>query len=379
VAKRRRPVEELVSAVPQPLEERLRATFDGRRVLVTGHSGFVGSWLSTVLDWLGADLLGIALEPIQGGFARETDLESRVATRHLDIRDRDALGHEVRQFDPEVVFHLAAQPIVSLSYQDPIGTFENNVNGTANLLEALRATSARTIVVVTSDKCYAHLDRPHVEDDPLGGEDPYSASKAAAEIVVASYRKSFFAPDGIGIATARAGNIIGGGDRSPDRIVPDFIRAAERHEALRIRSPRSIRPWQHVLEAVFGYLRLALSLDDAPKEFSGAWNFGPASGADASVLDVVDALRESWERQSGEVLVGPEVEPSPMPERAVLRLDSTKAVSRLGWRPLLGLETAMDWTVEWHLVERQHDPEAIVATAVAQLGRYLELARRSDR
>lgn len=324
----------------------------GRRVLLTGHTGFKGAWLSLWLQRLGARVSGVApgppSEPSLYGLA---EIARGMDGEHaIDVRDRQGLERALAAARPEIVIHLAAQPMVRRSLIDPAGTFETNVIGTVNLLEAVRAAGGvQAVVVVTSDKCYenpgtgAHAFR---EQDPLGGSDPYSASKACAEIVTASYRRSFFAQqDGPRLASARAGNVIGGGDWGEDRLLPDAVRVASGIAAapLAVRNPQAVRPWQHVLNPLTGYLMLAQRLLDDP-DACEAWNFGPPQADARTVADVLVRLRQlwdglpAWEADSG---VNPK-------ESAWLALDSSKAIERLGWRPVWELDRGLGELVDWH-------------------------------
>jgi len=257
----------------------LDRAFRGKKVLITGQTGFKGGWLSLWLNELGADLVGYALPPdTTPSLFQDVDVRSACRSIFADVRDRPKLLQIVEEERPEYVFHLAAQPLVRRSYSDPIGTLETNIMGTANLLDAVRQVdSVRACVVVTSDKCYHNIEKDYAykETDPLGGYDPYSASKGAAEIVVSSYRQSFFSDGKCGVASVRAGNVIGGGDWAADRIIPDCIRALSRGERVKVRSPNAIRPWQHVLEPLYGYLLLSARLREDPRRFGDAWNFGP--------------------------------------------------------------------------------------------------------
>lgn len=322
--------------------------WSGRQVLVTGHSGFKGAWLALWLARLGADVEGLALEPPTSPSLYE--LLGR-ADEPVELRDRAAVYERVRATEPEVVFHLAARSLVRPAFADPIGTYEVNVVGTSNLLEAVRdQPSVRAVIVVTSDKVYAATadGRPHTEDSPLGGSEPYSSSKAGAELVAAAYRRSYYEPAGVGLATARAGNVIGGGDWAVDRVVPDVLRAIERSEPVALRHPEAIRPWQHVLDPLHGYLLLAERLLDSPREAPAALNFGPDPGESCSVAELVDRLtdgfggRPGWRRDE---------DAQEVPETAELRLDASRARAELGWSPVLGLEEAVRWTVDWH---REH-------------------------
>jgi CDP-glucose 4,6-dehydratase len=320
-----------------------------RRVLITGHTGFKGAWLSLWLRAMGAEVSGVSAGPppgpsLYGAASAGEGLDERA----LDIRDAGALARALADARPEVVFHLAAQPFVRRSLREPATTYEINVIGTVNVLEAVRraAPLARAVVVVTSDKCYANPSgstRPFSEADPLGGSDPYSSSKACAELVTAAYRSALFADaDSPQLATARAGNVIGGGDRGEDRLLPDAVRAVERGEPLLVRNPHAVRPWQHVMNPLGGYLLLAQSLcvDAAAAR---AWNFGPAAEDARPVGSVVARLEELWQ---GELVWTRDERVNP-PEAAHLALDSSAAVERLGWRRSWALDEALERVVEW--------------------------------
>ena len=313
-----------------------------RRVLVTGHTGFKGIWLGAWLSELGADVVGFALPPTHtAALYRLAGIDRRVDSVTGDVRDRDLLIEVVRRHQPEIIFHLAAQPLVLPGLKDPVLTFETNVMGTLNLLEAARhARGLDALVVVTSDKVYAPGDAARVEDDPLGGHDPYAASKAAAELVVQTYARHYLSPqDGVGVATARAGNAIGGGDFGPRRLMPDLVRAGFEGRVARVRHPGAIRPWQHVLDALGGYVLLAQNLADDPARFGGAWNFGP-TGDGWSVGEVADTVMRWLGGRWTEV-------PEPWgAEAPVLRLSPARAVRELGWRPVLDTARALEWTVE---------------------------------
>lgn len=320
--------------------------YRGRRVLLTGHTGFKGSWLALWLTELGADVTGAALPP--DAAPNHWDLLGLDIPDHrLDIREYHALARVVKDVQPEIVFHLAAQPLVRRSYRDPLETWATNVMGTANLLEACRHTaSVRAIMVVTTDKCYENRERErgYCETDRLGGHDPYSASKAAAELVAASYRSAFFheaqAPL---LATARTGNVIGGGDWSEDRLIPDLVRAIAVGHALEIRSPLATRPWQHVLESLSGYLLLGQKLLEGRREFAEAWNFGPEPEGNRTVADVLTRLKSHWPE------LGWKMTDRPQPHEAgLLYLDSTKAHTQLGWRPVWPLDEALAATADWY-------------------------------
>lgn len=323
-----------------------------RSVLVTGHTGFKGGWLSLWLATMGARVHGYALAPPTQPSLYEVAQIADVLTSdaRADLADRAALAATLRRVRPEVVFHLAAQPLVREGYRDPLGTIASNVTGTANVLDAIRAVdSVRAVVVVATDKVYENREtgRAFSEADPLGGHDPYSGSKAAAELVVASYRSSFF---GGGrhparIATARAGNVIGGGDWAADRLVPDCLRAFGNGESVRLRHFEAVRPWQHVLGPLSGYLLLAARLlGDSGEHLARAWNFGPDADDDATVGDVAEQLAALW---GGTARVERDVDPG-WREAALLRLDSGQARSALGWAPRWSVHEALERTLTWH-------------------------------
>jgi CDP-glucose 4,6-dehydratase len=320
----------------------------GRRVLITGHTGFKGSWLSLLLKELGSDITGIALPPpTKPSLFEFAEVDKELRSIEGDIRRVSALWELTRSCRPEVVFHLAAQSVVATGYSDPITTFHTNALGTANVLEAVRGVgSVKAVVSVTTDKVYADPDsgRRFVETDPLGGHDPYAASKAAAEIITQSYRDSFLARHGVGVGTARGGNVLGGGDWTPHQLIPEVISAFAAGHPATLRHPDAVRPWQHVLDALSGYIDLAEKLVTDPEEFSGAWNFGPAVTQDLSVAHVTNRLAALWGSQSSwraDSQAFPE-------EAATLSIDSTKARDRLGWEPRLILDAALAWVVDWY-------------------------------
>lgn len=324
----------------------------GRRVLVTGHTGFKGGWLSLWLANAGAKVTGLALPPSTDPSLFDTGkIEQLIAHRIADVRDASAVQAVFEEARPEVVFHLAAQPLVRLSYQQPIETYGTNVMGTAHVLEAARQVGGvAAIVCVTSDKCYDNREWAwaYRESDPLGGHDPYSSSKGCAELVVGAYRDSYFnATEGsgawTGVASVRAGNVIGGGDWAEDRLIPDIIRAMEGGRVPQIRAPQAVRPWQHVLEALHGYLLVAERLLAGERRFAQAWNFGPFDGDAQPVSNIVDHLVAAWGGEGWELASGNHPH-----EAGLLRLDSSKARSELGWRPVMGLTEALNWIVLWH-------------------------------
>ena len=321
--------------------------YSGKRVLVTGHTGFKGGWLAHWLKTLGADVAGYSLPPEASPNLFEAGAVARGVTSVLgDVRDLAALSQLVADHRPEVVFHLAAQALVRRSYREPVETFATNVMGTVNLLEACRrAGSPRAVVVVTSDKCYENREWVwgYREQDALGGFDPYSSSKACAELATAAYRRSFFeAETGVGIATARAGNVIGGGDWAEDRLVPDLVRARVSGTPVVIRNPTSTRPWQHVLEPLAGYLLLAQKLWEDPAPHSGPWNFGPDAGESVPVIEVARVFA----RELGVALETPEQEA--VHEARSLKLDSSRAKLLLGWKPRLTLDESLTLTARWY-------------------------------
>lgn len=325
-------------------------TFRGRRVLVTGHTGFKGGWLAQWLHMLGAEVTGLALPPAStpnlwdtlglGDAPRCVDLRG-------DVRDLAAVEAAFARGEPEIVFHLAAQPLVRRSYRDPLESWSTNVMGTANVLDACRRhASVRAVVAVTTDKVYANREWAwgYREADRLGGHDPYSASKAASELVAASYRQSFLsAPGAPLLATARAGNVIGGGDWSEDRLIPDLVRAVGRGESLEIRSPGATRPWQHVLDCLAGYLLLGQRLLQGDASCADAWNFGPVEQDNRTVESVLGLMRSHWPALAWHV------SDAPRPHEAnLLYLDSTRARNQLGWRPVWRLDQALSATAAWY-------------------------------
>lgn len=322
----------------------------GRRVFLTGHTGFKGGWLLLWLDALGAKVHGYSLAPdSKPAFWHEAQLDTLVQESVLeDIRNADKLKQAMHKFAPDIVFHLAAQPLVRASYRDPVETYSTNVMGTLNLLEAIRMTSSvQAVVVVTTDKCYENIERPlpYCEQDSLGGHDPYSSSKACAELLCASYRRSFLNVQNIRLATARAGNVIGGGDWSVERLLPDILSAWQKKQNVVLRSPSAIRPWQHVLEALYGYLCLAQKLVEQPQMAACAWNFGPDNHATATVQTVVEQTALLWGKEARWSIAS---SASLLHEAGFLSLDSSKARAQLGWQPVWTLEQALTATVAWH-------------------------------
>jgi len=323
--------------------------FAGRRVMITGHTGFKGSWLAFLLKELGADVLGYALAPTEPiNHFDLLGLSNSINHIEADVRDSQRLADVMSEFKPEFVFHLAAQALVRPSYDNPKLTFETNVMGSVNLLEAVRkCESVRSLVYITSDKCYENVEWVwgYRENDRLGGADPYSASKAAAEIVFSAYARSFFSnrPE-LGAASTRAGNVIGGGDWAIDRIIPDCIRAIESNEPIHLRNPTATRPWQHVLEPLSGYLLLAANLRYDPVKYSGAWNFGPSTSTVLTVADVAERLVSYF--CEGSVTHGDET--NNHHEAQLLQLNCDKAHSLLQWQPRWDAEATIAMTADWY-------------------------------
>ena len=347
--------------------------FDGRRVFVTGHTGFKGSWLTSWLLALGAEVTGYALPPsTEPSLFDALDLAARL--RHVvgDVRDRDRLTGVMQEAGPSVVFHLAAQPLVRRGYAEPHETFATNVMGTVDALEAARACdTVGAVVIVTSDKCYDNAERGRAfrEGDPLGGRDPYSASKGCAELVTAAYHSSFFDADRpAGIASVRAGNVIGGGDWAPDRLIPDCVRALAAGDPVVVRNPDAVRPWQHVLEPLAGYLSLAARLVDEGPGFTGAWNFGPADeDASRPVRWVVERFLDAW---GGGAWATPQPGAVQPHEARSLALDSHKARERLDWAPVWDATTAVKHTATWYR-DYYRRPGAAQALVEEQLIAYI--------
>ncbi|MEO0003151.1 MAG: CDP-glucose 4,6-dehydratase [Pseudomonadota bacterium] len=324
------------------------AFWQGKRVLLTGNTGFKGSWLSLWLQSMGAVIRGVALEPpTEPALFKVARVAEGMEHRIADIRDYAAIQTLVHEFQPEIVIHMAAQPLVRLSYQQPIETYATNVMGTVHLLEAARhAGSVRVIVNITTDKCYENREWVwgYREDEPMGGHDPYSNSKGCAELVSSAYRRSFLKDAGIAMATARAGNVIGGGDWAADRLVPDILRALEKREPVLIRNPHAIRPWQHVLEPLSGYLLLAERLYEHGQVDAEGWNFGPRDEDARPVQWIVEHLCENWGHGASWSL-----QPGEHPHEAnFLKLDISKARQRLHWTPRWSLETALTRITDWH-------------------------------
>lgn len=324
------------------------AFWRGRRVFVTGHTGFKGSWLVLWLHALGAEISGYALAPSTAPSLYQVARAGEgIRSVTGDVRDAAALGGALRDARPEIVFHLAAQSLVGAGYAAPVETYSTNVLGTAQLLEQVRgADSVRAVVGVTSDKCYDNRERAqgYREDEALGGRDPYSSSKAAAELVIAAYRDSFLRARGTALASARAGNALGGGDWAAQRIVPDLLAAFARGEAAELRRPAAVRPWQHVLDPLAGYLTLGRRLIESGDEYAEAWNFGPGEGEMVSVAQLARQVASAW-GDGARTIVSAAATPH---EARTLQLDASKARARLGWEPRWNVNTTIRATVEWH-------------------------------
>jgi CDP-glucose 4,6-dehydratase len=366
------------SAMAMPQRAQAMAEFwRDRRVLLTGHTGFKGAWMSLWLEGLGAQVTGYALAP-SGEPNLWSMLDSHAHFRGLtrsvigDIRDPRSLDAAMASADPQIIIHMAAQALVRESYRDPLGTYATNVMGTAALLQGCRALQhLECVIIVTSDKVYENrgAGRAFVEGDRLGGHDPYSNSKACAELVTASFRDSFFAA-GPAIATVRAGNVIGGGDWSTDRLIPDCVRALEAGKAVSLRYPDAVRPWQHVLEPLAGYLSLAQALVEAPQRTPRAVNFGPDPSSFCTVREVVEAFGSRFEGKPGWVR-----DPSPQPAEArALTLSSELAGRSLGWHPRLDIRETLSWTADWYWAHSSR--QDMLAFSEAQIARYRELMQR---
>ena len=346
----------------------------GRRVYLTGHTGFKGSWAALMLWRLGATVTGFALPPASSDDLFETAKVGSVLEKHEigDIRNFASLVASVREAEPEIVIHLAAQSLVRLSYDEPVETYETNVMGTVHLLEAVRRTpSVRATIIVTSDKCYENVGWVwgYREVDRLGGHDPYSNSKGCAELVTDSYRSSFFRSDGRShVASARAGNVIGGGDWARDRLVPDAMRTFRAKQVLKIRNPGAIRPWQHVLDPVGGYLLLAQRVLEHGAGFAEGWNFGPGAGSEVEVSTVVSRLADLWGDSASWQADGRKH----VHEAAYLKLDCSKALSRLNWRPAIDFAKALRLTVDWY--RRFGSGSDMHALTIAQIDDFLSAA-----
>ena len=350
--------------------------YDNKRVLITGHTGFKGSWLALWLLQMGAEVTGYSLpSPTEPSHFHLLDID--INSIIGDIRDAEKVKNVFKEQEPEIVFHLAAQPIVRHSYKDPVGTFTSNVMGTINVFEAARECgTVRAIVNVTSDKCYENREWPwgYREIDQVGGYDPYSASKGCSELITGCWRNSFFNTKDYGIghhtllASGRAGNVVGGGDWAIDRLIPDIMRAVNQKEKVTIRSPQAIRPWQHVLESLSGYLLLGQKLLEGRKEFAEAWNFGPSEDGNATVGEIAGQIKTVWQEIDYEINMIPD-QPH---EAGILRLDNSKARTRLHWAPVWDGKTAIETTVLWYRAYY----ESSQVQSPEDIHRYVEDAKR---
>ena len=343
--------------------------YRGTSVLLTGHTGFKGTWLALWLKTLGAEVTGVSLEPTSEPSHWDL-LGLDMMDERIDIRNAEKIKEAINIAKPKIVFHLAAQPLVRHSYSDPLRTWSTNVMGTANLLEACRQQpSVRAVIIVTSDKCYENKEWSwgYRETDRLGGHDPYSASKACTELVVASYRKAFFnTPDSPLLASVRAGNVIGGGDWSEDRLIPDMVRAIKDNKTLEIRSPNATRPWQHVLESLSGYLLLGHNLLQGRQDFAQAWNFGPHRDGNRSVGDVLSSMKKEWPALDWKITR------SPQPHEAnLLYLDSSKAHQHLDWEPVWSIDESITATAAWYRTFLEQNK----VISSAQLADYIKKAQ----
>lgn len=347
----------------------------GKRVLVTGHTGFKGSWLSIWLHELGAEVVGVSQEPFTN---RDNYVLSGIGNKMMadlrsDICDGQKMKEIFQKYQPEIVFHLAAQPLVRYSYEQPVETYEANVMGTIHVMEAIRATSSVKVgVMITTDKCYDNKEqmRGYKEDDPFGGYDPYSSSKGACEIAIQSWRRSFFNPEDYGkkhhvsLASVRAGNVIGGGDWALDRIIPDCIKALEQDKVIDIRSPKAIRPWEHVLEPLSGYMMLAKKQWEHPTEFCEGWNFGPESESVSTVWEVATELIKNY----GKGELKDSSDPNAVHEAKLLMLDITKAKTKLGWKPRMNMQQCMDLVADWY---KRYQKEDVYQLCVEEIEKFI--------
>lgn len=362
------------------------AIFNGvykdKKVLITGHTGFKGSWLTLWLEHLGAKVVGYSLKPDThpNNFESAT-IQDRIIHYFGDTRDTESLTKVILDHKPDFIFHLASQPLVNKSYQEPKETYETNLIGLINVLEAIRTSKLQTVFInITSDKCYENKEWtwPYRENDPLGGHDPYSASKACSEIITISYRKSFFAEKNysdhkVAIATVRAGNVVGGGDWSKDRIIPDCVRSLSENNPIFIRNPKAIRPWQHVLEPLAGYLWLGAKLFEDGQKYSQAWNFGSIFPKNLEVLDLVKLVIDLW--GSGSYTIDPD-QPK-FHEAHYLKLDSHKAINLLKWEPVLDLQKTIEMTVNWYKRYYSGEKDSF-KLCIEQIKEYEKLAKEKN-
>jgi CDP-glucose 4,6-dehydratase len=334
----------------------MHSFWHGKRVLITGHTGFKGGWLSLWLQHLGAEVIGYALQPpTNPSLFEAANLEKHITSIRGNILDRESLADTFEEYKPEIVFHLAAQPIVRKSYTEPIDTFNTNIMGTVNLLDVVRTSkNVKVVVNVTSDKCYENKEWAwgYRETEPMGGHDPYSCSKGCSELITNSFRKSFFSEENTYLASARAGNVIGGGDWAEDRLVPDIMKSLSNNQFPVIRNPYAIRPWQHVLEPLSGYMLLAEKLWNGGQKYAEGWNFGPENENIITVSELLNKLMNQWGiNDEAACALDDSVQPH---EAQLLKLDSSKAKYRLNWSQTLTLDQTLGWTVDWYQAFMNH-------------------------
>ena len=354
-----------------------KSFWKNRKVLITGHTGFKGSWLSLWLQNMGAQVIGVSLEPpTSPSLYNQAKVSECMISLRADIRDLDKMNAIFHEYKPEIVFHLAAQPLVRYSYNEPVETYQTNVMGTLHILEAIRnIDTVRSAVMITTDKCYENREWEwgYRESDPMGGHDPYSSSKGCAELLIDSYRKSFFEKNGsTAIASVRAGNVIGGGDWAEDRLIPDIIRAVESDEDVHIRNPNAIRPWQHVLEPLSGYIELAEKLFESKQEFADAWNFGPEDKDVKPVQWIVEKIINIWGNDAAW-----SVDNGEHPHEAnYLKLDCSKAHTKLNWWPKWSLDVALEKIIEWHKAEQNNSD--MKQFTLEQIESYMQLKENDN-
>lgn len=353
--------------------------YKGKKVLITGHTGFKGSWLAIWLHEMGAEVVGVALEPFsdKDNFVLSGIGNKIKADIRADIRDGEKMKQIFAEYQPEIVFHLAAQPLVRLSYEIPVETYDVNVMGTIHVMEAIRATkSVKVGVMITTDKCYDNNEQleGYVETDPFGGYDPYSSSKGACEVAIQSWRRSFFNPADyrkkhtVSLASVRAGNVIGGGDWAKDRIIPDCIRALETTKVIDIRSPKAVRPWEHVLEPLSGYMLLAKKMWENPTEYCEGWNFGPEAESVSTVWDVASALVENY--GYGELVDSSD--PNAVHEAKLLMLNINKAKTRLGWKPKMNMRQCISLVADWY---KRYKTDNVYDICLEEIDKYINTGK----